>query len=187
LAEAKSDHKIPRENRKGEGRHLQWQNLNKQTNKQTNKQNVATILDHNVDATIHDWLELVQQSEELAAVPLNQQDRTGHLPKLLQEVVARLRLGDPSKASISIAAGLHGELRSEQGYTVPMLVDESRILQVSIFGTLKKNVDSIDASELLTDVITVADEADSQLKQTTIRYMEAEALKRSQSDSKGRS
>ena len=144
------------------------------------RESVATILDHNLGSTIRDWLELVEQDEELAAVPLNHADRSGHLPKLLQDVIARLRLRDRSKASISIAAGLHGELRSKQGCTVPMLVDESRILQVSIFGTLKKNVDSIDSGELLKDVITVADEADSQLKQTTIRYMEAEALKRSE-------
>jgi hypothetical protein len=142
------------------------------------RESIATILDHNLDATIHDWLEIVEQNEELTAVPLNHADRTGHLPKLLQDVIARLRLRDRSKATISIAAGLHGELRSKQGYTVPMLVDESRILQVSIFGTLKKHADSIDSRELLKDVITVADEADSQLKQTTIRYMEAEALKR---------
>ena len=122
----------------------------------------------------------MEQDEELAALPLNHEDRTGHLRKLLQDVIARLRLRDRSKATISIAAGLHGELRSKQGYTVPMLVEESRILQVSIFGTLKKNVDSIDSSELLKDVITVADEADSQLKETTIRYMEAEAFKRSE-------
>jgi hypothetical protein len=141
------------------------------------KESMAAILEHNLDATIHDWLELVEQNEELAAVPLNHADRTGQLPKLLQDVIARLRLRDRSKASKSIAAGLHGELRSRQGYTVPMLVDESRILQVSIFGTLKKNADSIDSRELLKDVITVADEADSQLKQTTTRYMEAEAVK----------
>ena len=103
------------------------------------KESIATILDRNLDATIHDWLELVEQNEELAAVSLNHKDRTGHLSKLLQDVIARLRLRDRSKASISIAAGLHGELRSKQGYTVPMLVDESRILQISIFGTLKKN------------------------------------------------
>src|SRR6202047_4369367 len=157
------------------------------TDMETPKESIAPIQDGNLDATIHDWLELVEQNEELTAVPLNHADRTGHLPKLLQDVIARLRLRDRSKASISIAAGLHGELRSKQGYTVPMLVDESRILQVSIFGTLKKHADSIDSSELLKDVITVADEADSQLKQTTIRYMELEALKRSEGTSKPRS
>src|ERR1700730_2015042 len=148
------------------------------------KESIVAILDHNLDATIHDWLDLVEQNEELAAVPLNHQDRTGHLPKLLKDMIVRLRLPDRSKALTSLAAGLHGELRSKQGYTVPMLVEESRILQVSIFGTLKKNVESIDSGELLKDVITVADEADSQLKQTTIRYMEVEALKRSEGISK---
>ena len=148
------------------------------------KESVAAILDHNLDATIHDWLELVEQNEELAAVPLNHEDRTGHLHKLLQDVIARLRLRDQSKAMTFRAAEFHGELRSKQGYTVPMLVEESRILQVSIFGTLKRNVESIDSRELLKDVITVADEADSQLKQTTIRYMETEALKRSEGISK---
>jgi hypothetical protein len=64
-----------------------------------------------------------------------------------------------------------------------MLVDESRILQVSIFGTLQKHWDTVDSREVLKDVITVADEADSQLKQTTIRYMEVEALKRSEGTS----
>ena len=148
------------------------------------KESMAAILEQNLDATIHDWLEIVEQNEELAAVPLNHADRTGHLPKLLQDVIARLRLRDQSKAMTFRAAEFHGELRSKQGYTVPMLVEESRILQVSIFGTLKRNVESIDSRELLKDVITVADEADSQLKQTTIRYMETEALKRSEGISK---
>jgi len=58
------------------------------------KESMAAILEKNLDATIHDWLEIVEQNEELAAVPLNHQDRTGHLPKLLQDVIARLRLDD---------------------------------------------------------------------------------------------
>jgi hypothetical protein len=131
-----------------------------------------------VDATIHDWLELVQQSEELGAVPLNHQDRTGHLPKLLQEVIARLRLGDPSKASISIAAGLHGELRSKQGYTVPMLVDESRILQVCIFSTLYKNQNRLEFSKLLPDVVIIADEVDAQLKQQILCFLPGKHLEK---------
>ena len=39
-------------------------------------------------------------------------------------------------AAISLAAHEHGILRREQGYTVAMVVEESRILQVSIFNTL---------------------------------------------------
>jgi hypothetical protein len=43
-----------------------------------------------------------------------------------------------------------------------MLVHESRILQVTIFGTLQSNLNSLDFSLLLPDVMTIADEVDAQ-------------------------
>jgi hypothetical protein len=52
-----------------------------------------------------------------------------------------------------------------------MVVEESRILQVIIFHTLQKNLSSVDFSLLLTDVVTIADEVDSQLKQTLTSFM----------------
>jgi hypothetical protein len=53
-----------------------------------------------------------------------------------------------------------------------MLVEESRILQVSIFTTLQNNLRSVDFSTVLLDVITIADELDSQLKQAMLSYAE---------------
>jgi len=60
-----------------------------------------------------------------------------------------------------------------QGYTVPMVVEESRILQVSIFNTLQSNIGSVDFSTLLLDVMTIADEVDSQLKQAMLGFTES--------------
>ena len=62
-------------------------------------------------------------------------------------------------------------MRREQGYTVPMVVEESRILQVSIFRTLQRNLRSVDFSKVLLDVVTIADEVDSQLKQALISFV----------------
>ena len=56
-----------------------------------------------------------------------------------------------------------------------MIVEESRILQVSIFHTLEKNLSTVNFSLLLNDVMTIADECDSQLKQALISYMEQAA------------
>jgi hypothetical protein len=53
-----------------------------------------------------------------------------------------------------------------------MMVEESRILQVSIFNTLQNNLDKVDFSKVLRDVITIADEVDSQLKQAVLSYVE---------------
>ena len=52
-----------------------------------------------------------------------------------------------------------------------MLVHESRILQVTIFGTLQNNLNVLDFSLLLPDVMTIADEVDAQLTQTMVSFM----------------
>jgi hypothetical protein len=53
-----------------------------------------------------------------------------------------------------------------------MLVQDSRILQVTLFGTLQKNLGALDFSLLLPDVMTIADEMDSQLTQEMEGYMD---------------
>lgn len=136
-------------------------------------ESVASILEDNLDATIHDWMALVEHDEELTCVPLSFEARTGHLPNLLADLIYRLRLPQTEKANISIPARQHGDLRRQQGYTAAMVVEESRILQVSIFNTLQNNLASVDFSKVLRDVITIADEVDSQLKQAVLSYAES--------------
>jgi len=133
---------------------------------------VASILERDKKATIANWLGRVCREPELTLVPLSDEARTGHLPKLLQEVVERLR--EPralGTKAVSEGAALHGNIRKSQGYSVPLLIEESRILQVSIFETLQKNLATVDFSSLLLDVMTIADEVDSQLKQTIRSFM----------------
>ena len=81
---------------------------------------------------------LVEKQEDLMSIPLSYEDRT-RLPALLREVVARLRLNAGTEAPISDAASHHGDLRRKQGYTVAMVVEESRLLQVCLFTILYKN------------------------------------------------
>jgi hypothetical protein len=135
-------------------------------------QSVASILEHNLDATIRDWMALVEDDRELTCIPLSFEDRTGHLPNLIADLIYRLRLPQTEKATISIPARQHGDLRRQQGYTAAMVVEESRILQVSIFNTLQNNLDKVDFSQVLRDVITIADEVDSQLKQAVLSYVD---------------
>ena len=136
-------------------------------------ESVASILERDLDATIQHWMGLVKHDKELTCIPLSVQDRTGHLPKLIRDLIVRLRLPPSAEAAISLAAHEHGMLRRKQGYTVPMVVEESRILQVSIFNTLNNNLHTVDFSKLLLDVIAIADEVDSQLKQATLCYVES--------------
>ena len=133
---------------------------------------VATVLERYSSNTISDWIARVNGSKDLAIIPLTNEGRTGHLRTLLRELVQRLRTPhvDEGKAKVSLAALAHGRVRSEQGYTAAMLVEESRILQVCIFKTLRTNLSALDLSLVLTDVMTIADEVDSQLKQTMASF-----------------
>jgi len=142
-----------------------------------NKEPVAAILERDLRRTIRNWMSRVEHTEELTAISLTCQERTGHLPLLLGDLVRRLRLPPHAKVPISLAAREHGILRRKQGYTVPMLVEESRILQVSIFNTLQNNIGSVDFSTVLLDVMTIADEVDSQLKQAMLGFMETPVAK----------
>jgi len=138
-------------------------------------ESVADILERELQSVIADWLIRVDQEPDLKRIQLSYEERTGHLPRLLHDVIARLRLDAGTKAPISKAAAEHGELRRKQGYTVAMAVQESRLLQVTIFSTLQKNSNSLEFGLLLPDVVTVADEVDAQLKEQMLRFMAADA------------
>ena len=72
---------------------------------------------------------------------------------------------------MSDAAHDHGCLRREQGYSPAMMVEESRMLQVSIFETLQLHLETMDAKDLMGDVMAIADEVDSQLAQAMTSYL----------------
>src|ERR1700722_17969333 len=140
-------------------------------------ESVADILERELQSVIVDWLARVEQEPDLTCIPLSFEERTGHLPHLLHDVIGRLRLDAGTKAPISKAAADHGNLRHKQGYTVAMAVEESRLLQVTIFSTLHKNVKNLEFNLLLPDVVTIADEVDAQLKEQMLRFMEANTRK----------
>jgi len=141
------------------------------------KESVGAILRRCTPAIVEGWLTRTKQSSELNLISLSDEERTGHLPKLVEDLA--LRLSKPSAtdkdsdAIFSAAAVAHGKLRYQQGYTPAMLVHESRILQVTIFGTLQSNLNSLDFSLVLLDVMTIADEVDAQLTQSMDSYMKA--------------
>jgi CheY-like chemotaxis protein len=137
------------------------------------KERVAVILQRDTEYTIRNWLSRVESNAELSAIPLSFTERTGHLPLILGDLVRRLGLAPNSTVSVSESAQEHGRVRRQQGYTVPMMVEESRNLQVSIFNTLQNNLATADFSTVLLDVMTIADEVDSQLKQSLIGYGES--------------
>jgi CheY-like chemotaxis protein len=137
------------------------------------KESVALILDRDVAILIGRWLERVERVKELAGIPLTAKERTAYLPEIVQNLSTRLRGARDIEAldSPSAAAVKHGQIRFRQGYTPPLIVQESRILQVCIFETIERNLGTVDFNVVLRDIMIIADEVDSQLKQAIDSFL----------------
>ncbi len=140
------------------------------------RQTVATILERDVDGTIERWLARVEKVDELTVIPLSETERTSHLPAILRNIITRLRESRDIEAGASASpeAVEHGVQRFHQGYTAPLIVQESRLLQVSIFETIKRNLVNVDFSLVLPDVMLIADEVDAQLTQCIDGFLKTE-------------
>jgi len=134
---------------------------------------LADIVEHETTSTIAAWLKRVDAEPDVITVRLSDADRSEHLPQLFHDLVFRLRFPLPlgTRALVSVAASQHGVDRRKQGYTAAMIVEESRMLQVSIFQMLQNNITKVDFSLLLGGVMAIADEVDSQLAQAMASYV----------------
>jgi hypothetical protein len=137
------------------------------------KESVADILDRDAAITIQRWLSRVEQVKELISLPVPTKERTEYLPEIMRNITEHLRAVRTLElvASPSPAAVAHGRLRYRQGYTAPLIVVESRILQVSIFETIQRNLATVDFTSVLADIMMIADEVDSQLTQSIDSFL----------------
>jgi len=136
-------------------------------------ESVASILERETKTASDHWCMCAERESSFITVRLDQSERCAHLPAVFRDLVHRLRNPLPlgTHASASLDAAEHGRMRRRQGYTAAMLVEESRMLQVSIFQTLQNNLQKVDFSLLLVDVMVIADEVDSQLAQAMTSYI----------------
>jgi DNA-binding response OmpR family regulator len=138
------------------------------------KERVGVVLNRCRPSILEDWLTRAKLSSELNQRNLSDNERTGHLSGMLDDLISRLAQDCPislEEAALNASSAAdHGRMRRLQGYTASMLVDESRILQVTLFETLQKNMRNLDFSLVLPDVMRIADEVDSQLSQAMVSF-----------------
>jgi hypothetical protein len=136
---------------------------------------VAAILEQEVGSMIKEWKRRVSLVPSLTDILLSDVDRTDHLPRMFEDVVCRLRGNRDAQPPASIAAHAHGRVRFAQGYSPSMLVEESRIFEVTTFGTLNRHQGELNRNQVLPDVAIIADEADRQLTEAVRGFMVARA------------
>jgi len=112
------------------------------------------IIEHDLDSIVKQWLTAVKKDEEISAIPLSDSDREDHVPLLLQQSLERAR-GRQLTPEDTDAAELHGAVRRKQGYSIPLVVREAKILLRVLADCVQQNLLAIQVSYLIPDMVNV--------------------------------
>jgi DNA-binding response OmpR family regulator len=116
---------------------------------------------HNI---VEDWFHAVEEVPEIRSVRLSRDQRIDHVPAILDELLRSqepgkdLRIPGHGRESALAAAVEHGVRRRGQRYTVPMILEEGRILHRVISDYTRRNILSVDISFLISDLSELADQ-----------------------------
>jgi len=126
---------------------------------------VSHLMEESLAEITKDWLRLVKAHHELGAIRISDKDRVDHLPMLIEEMAKRVDKGsdittDRAKAT-SIA---HGKERALQGYSIPLVVIEMRLLQHVLSAVLQHNLIRMDLSTVIGDMMMVGESLQEQLE-----------------------
>ncbi len=132
---------------------------------------VHEVLHENAKNIRDQWLANVRNTPELAAIPLSDDERTDHVPWILDELIERLQSDTKRTAEEAVvAAQAHGNKRYQQGYSIPQMLLEGRILQRAITSTIEANLLGIDVSTLVPDLVQIGESLASVLELSIRAY-----------------
>ena len=97
-------------------------------------------------------MQAVKKDSEISSIPVPDSERKEHVPLLL-EVATDVAEGKALTAEDRKTYVRHGAIRYKQGYTVPLLIREARLLQASLASCIQRSFTEIEMNYLIPDTI----------------------------------
>lgn len=138
---------------------------------------LADFLESHANKVMERALAAMKTHPRLSAVPLSDRERTDHIPAMLTEIVRQLRSRTPDHPTEAVCqAGIeHGEARRRQGYTQEMLVDDTRIIDSSIYSVVQDHLLNINLSNLIPDLSRLNDALEAHLQASLAAFHSEQA------------
>jgi ActR/RegA family two-component response regulator len=135
---------------------------------------VGIILRENADDITGKVLKKMKSLPELGELQLSDDERVNYLPGFLKEIAHQLELPPAEKSSFPAAfANEHGKLRYGQGYSLPAMVEDARLLHDAVYEVVQENLLVLDLSRLIFDLRRMDDCIDVGLKEALNAYIAA--------------
>lgn len=132
---------------------------------------LTEIIDTNQDWITEHWLAEVKKDQQLSAIQLADSERTDHIPRILHEALEFAK-GNEITRDQANAAARHGETRRRQGYAVPLVVREAKLLLRVLADCVQKNLLSIQVSNLIPDMARVWEIIETELEVSLQAFVE---------------
>ena len=132
---------------------------------------IASLLRDNVQEITSKVLEGMKSDPQLGQLRLSDNQRVDHIPKMMSAIADSLETnhGKISENSLRAAAD-HGKLRRKQGYSVPMMVEDTHAVDSAIHEIVQANLLFLDLSHLISDLRAVNGILEMQLKESLKAY-----------------
>jgi DNA-binding response OmpR family regulator len=133
---------------------------------------LTEVLSQHLASITADWISQCHSDSELSRIPLSDLERSDHVPRVIQQALG-IALGDRLSEATTSAAREHGIVRRKQGYTVPLLIRETRLLDETISRCIQANLLAIDISHLISDLVAVNQTIQIQLEHSVAAFLES--------------
>src|SRR5262245_22987905 len=118
----------------------------------------STLIRENAERIIERWAEETERDPELKQLRLARNSRIDHLPGLLQQLANRVdKKPDVNDRQGMESARAHGQTRRMQGFSIPLIVAESRILYSIIADTVQSHLAEMDISSIIPDLTLISE------------------------------
>jgi YesN/AraC family two-component response regulator len=126
---------------------------------------VSHLMKEKLGEIMKDWLAQVKAHPELMAIEMSDKERIDHLPLVIEELANRVDVpADVSTDKAKTAASIHGKQRALQGYNIPLIVIEMRLLHRVLSSVLQRNLIRMDLSTVIGDMLQVGESLQEQLE-----------------------
>lgn len=132
---------------------------------------ISQILRDLPDLICKQWLVEVMKDPDIASISLTEAERSDHVPEMVAELVRRLEGPEQRlSAAAAEAARKHGRVRYQQGYSIPQILLEARILQHVISSQIHENLFGLDLSTLVSDVLEIGESLQAEMETSVRAY-----------------
>lgn len=132
------------------------------------------IMEHKSEI-IQKWYEQVERIPEIKVVSLSREERLNNLDSVVDEVARGRERDAPGINNPALdSSASHGVLRREQGYSIPMLLEEARVLHCVISDQIRQHMLEIEISYLISDMIEIEDRLHRLAEESVRGYLRAD-------------